>query len=134
MNKVTREIAEQDFMSWFEAKKLPQFMLEKHADDKEAMISAIMTGNLVLNEDFTFTQKLNFPVKGSNMEVSELKYAFRISEGVLAASLRGIKTDDLIGQMPIAYISALTNEQKGTIRALDQIDSQLGKNIAAFFS
>lgn len=131
---IAREVAEKEFMGWFEAKKLPKNLLEKNADDKEAIINAIMEGILVLDEDNCFIQKLNFPVEIPNSEViKELKFAFRITEGVLAASLRGIKTDDLIGQMSLAYVATLTGQPKSIIRALETSDSYLGKKIAAFF-
>ena len=132
--KVTREIAEKEFMEWFEAKKLPVNLLDKNADDKEAIISAIEEGILSKDEDNKFTQILNFPIdNGSGEKLSKLEYAFRVSEGVLAASMKGIKADDLIGQIAICYVSVLTGQNKGIIRALDPSDSYLGKKIAAFF-
>jgi hypothetical protein len=131
---ITREVAEKDFMGWFEAKKLPKNLLEKNAEDKESIINAIMEGVLVLDENNCFVQTLNFPVQIPNSEeIKELKFAFRVTEGVLAASLRGIKTDDLIGQMSLAYVSTLTGQPKSIIRSLDPSDSYLGKKIAAFF-
>jgi hypothetical protein len=132
--KVTREIAEAEFMEWFEAKKLPKNLLDKNADDKEAIISAIEEGVLSKDEDNKFIQALNFPVdNGSGEKIAQLTFAFRVSEGVLAASMKGIKTDDLIGQISICYVSVLTGQNKGIIRALDPSDSYLGKKIAAFF-
>lgn len=130
---IAREIAEKEFMQWFEAKKLPKNLLEKNSDDKEAIVNAIEEGKLVLNEDNTFTQKLSFPVSFGDTSISELTFKFRVQEGELAASMRGIKTEDLIGQISICYVSVLTGQNKGIIRALDPSDSYLGKKIAAFF-
>jgi hypothetical protein len=131
--KVTKAIAEDEFLQWFKAKKLPNYLLEKNADDKEAIVNAIVDGMLSLNEENCFIQKLNFPVLMPSETISELKFAFRVPEGVLSASLKGIKTDDLIGQMALAYVSTLTGQTKSVIRALDPSDSYLGKKIAAFF-
>lgn len=125
-------MAKAEFMRWFEAKKFSKRVLEKHDDDMEAIVDAIQQGILVLNEDMTFTHKLQFPLQSG--EVSELTYKFRITEGELAASMKGLKTDDFIGQMPIAYVSALTGQNRGIIRALDHVDISLSKHIAAFFS
>jgi len=131
---ITREIAEKEFMKWFEAKKLPKKLLEKNADDKEAIISSIEEDILILNEDLSFTQILNFPIQVNNSEpITKLNYAFRVKEGELAASMSGIKTEDLIGQISICYISALTGLNRGMVRTLDPTDSYLGKKIAAFF-
>lgn len=124
------ELAKEEFDKWAESKKLSAKMIEKHNDDAEAIIDAIQEGNLILNEeDYSFTQKLLFP-KG---EISELKFPNRINEGVLGAATKGIKSDDLIGQMSICYVSALTGKDRGTIRSLDSTDLALGKHIASFF-
>jgi hypothetical protein len=132
--KVSKEIAEQEFMDWFKAKKLPIYLLEKNADDKEAIISAIEEGILSKDEDHKFTQILSFPINVPDSEpITKLEYVFRVAEGVLASSMKGIKTDDLIGQISICYVSVLTGQNKGIIRALDPSDSYLGKKIAAFF-
>jgi hypothetical protein len=130
---IAREIAEKEFMQWFEAKKLPKNLLEKNSDDKEAIVNAIEEGKLVLNEDNTFVQKLSFPVSFGDTSINELTFKFRVQEGELAASMRGIKTEDLIGQISICYVAVLTGQNKGIIRALDPSDSYLGKKIAAFF-
>jgi hypothetical protein len=130
---ITKEFAEEEFTRWFEAKRLPNSLLDKNQDDKEAIISAIQDGRLYLNENNEFIQKLLFPVETGSQSVSELKYRFRVSEGELAASTRGVKPDDLIGQLSICYISTLTGLQKGIIRSLDPADSLVGKKIAAFF-
>lgn len=130
MEKVKYETAKDEFQKWADSKKLSAKMIEKHADDAEAIVDAIQEGNLVLNEDDnSFTQKLLFP-KG---EVNDLVYPNRINEGVLGAATKGIKTDDLIGQMSICYVAALTGKDRGTIRSLDSTDLALGKHIAAFF-
>lgn len=131
MEKISLEQAEKEFMSWFEAKKLPEYLLNKKSDDKEVIISAIQSGNLILDEENCFTQVLKFP---TNNGLSELKYAARITEGELAAATKGIKIDDLIGQMPIAYVATITKKSRGEIRALDTVDLNIGKAIVSFFS
>jgi len=130
---VAKEIAEQEFSKWFEAKKLPKKLLEKNADDKEAIISSIEEGVLSLNDDLIFTQKLNFPIKQGDSIITELSFKFRVTEGELSAAMSGIKADDLIGQIQICYLSALTGVSRGIIRTLDPTDSYVGKKIAAFF-
>jgi hypothetical protein len=131
MEKIDPEIAQSEFKRWAEAKKIPEKALEKHEDDAEAIVDAIREGSLLLEDDLSFTQNLKFPVKEG--EINQLKYKFRISEGELAASTKGLRADELIGQMPICYISALTGQNRGIIRSLDPVDVSLGKHIAAFF-
>lgn len=132
MKVISLEQAQKEFQKWADAKRLSEKVIEKHIDDKEAMVDAIMNGNLILNEDNTLKQILEFPVKDG--QVKELVYKFRITEGELAASTRGIRTDDLIGQFSLCYVAALTGQDRGTIRVLDSVDVSLGKHIAAFFS
>lgn len=131
--KINKLTAEQEFAKWFEAKKLPKNLLDRNADDKEAIIGAIEEGILILNDKNEFIQKLQFDYDTGGEPLKELTFAFRVPEGVLSASLKGVKTDDLIGQMAICYISVLTGQNKGIIRALDPVDSYIGKKIAAFF-
>ena len=132
MEKVELKQAKDEFKRWFDAKKLPEYLLEKKADDKDVIIAAIQSGNLVLNDENTFTQVLNFPIKDG--QVAELTFAFRITEGELAAASKGLRPDDLIGQLPIAYVAALTSQNRGVIRAMDTVDLNVGKAIASFFS
>ena len=129
MSKLSLELAKEEFNKWAESKKLSAKILEKHDDDAEIIIDAIQEGILVLDEENCFIQTLQFPKEG----LQSLKYKNRVTKGELAASTKGIKTDDLIGNMSICYISCLTGENRGMIRALDSVDSSLGEHIAAFF-
>jgi hypothetical protein len=129
MTKVNLEVAKAEFEKWVEAKKIPEKAIEKHEDDAEYIIDAIQSGVLTIDDDFTLVHKLEFP-KG---ELSQLRYKPRVSKGELSASTRGLKADNLIGEMAICYISCLTGESRGAIRSLDSVDSSLGEHIAAFF-
>jgi len=130
---MTRELAQTEFNKWFDTKNLAQKLHEKNADDEEAIIDAIIAGDLILNDDFSFTQKLKFPVQMNETEkLDELKYAYRISDGIMSAAIKGNDAKDMMG-IAQSVISALTGQVKGTIKALDTVDSGLGKHIAAFF-
>lgn len=133
MEKIDLKTAKAEFDKWAEAKKLSKKILEKHKDDEETIIDAIQEGVLVLDEELMFTQYLNFPIE--KISLTQLTYPLRITEGELSASTKGIRgVDDLIGQMAIGYVSALTGEVKSHIRALDSVDMAIAKAIAAFFS
>jgi hypothetical protein len=129
MSKFPLEDAKLEFSKWAESKKLSNKILEKHDDDSEIIIDAIQEGILVLDEENNFIQTLQFPKE----KLQTLKYKNRVTKGELAASTKGIKTDDLIGNMSICYISCLTGENRNDIRTLDSVDSSLGEHIAAFF-
>ena len=128
---VSLEQAEKEFLGWFEYKKLPKRMLEKKADDKEVIIDAIMEESISIDpESYEIKQVLKFPKE----QIKELSFKPRVTEGVLASATRGIKIDDLIGQMPICYISAITGTDRALIRSMESVDTVVGKSIAAFFS
>jgi hypothetical protein len=129
MSKFPLEDAKLEFSKWAESKKLSNKILEKHDDDSEIIIDALQEGILVLDEDNCFVQTLQFP-KG---ELTSLKYKNRVTKGELAASTKGIKTDDFIGNMSICYIACLTGQNRNDIRLLDSIDCSIGEHIAAFF-
>lgn len=132
MIKVDFETANKEFKRWAEAKRIPNKALQKHEEDAESIIEAIQYGYLMLDDDLNFVHKLAFPLKGDT-EVTELKYKFRVSKGELSASTRGLRADNLIGDMATCYISCLTDQPRGIIRALDSTDSGLAEHIAAFF-
>jgi hypothetical protein len=131
MGKVSREIAIQDFERWFESKKLPQ---TKRGGDMEAVeneiIEAIVDGRIVVNDDMTLTQVLNFAVNDGKTD--KFNFVHRIPTGVLQAKTAYVKKDDAQGKMT-ATIAALTNEVGGTIRLLDSSDFSLSSCIAAYF-
>ncbi len=131
MNKIDFETASNEFKRWAEAKRIPENAMKKHEEDSEAIIEALQNGYLMLDEENCFIHKLAFPLK--NGEISELKYKFRVSKGELSASVRGLRSDNLIGEMAICYVSCLTDQQRGIIRAMDSTDSSLAEHIAAFF-
>ena len=133
MEKINYKQAKAEFDRWVEAKKLSSKTLEKHRDDEETIIDAIQEGYLVLDEDLNLIQELKFPIEKAG--ITQLQYPLRITEGELAASTKGIRgIDDLVGQMVIGYVSALTGIVKGHIRILDPVDMSIAKAIAAFFS
>ena len=130
MQKLPFETATEEFKKWADSKMISNKVIEKHQDDADAIIDALQQGNLSLDEETNdLIQFLFFP-KG---ETTELRYRSRVSKGELSASTRGLRSDNIIGEMPICYVSCLTGKDKGTIRALDSTDSSLGEHIAAFF-
>jgi hypothetical protein len=133
MQKVSEEIAIQDFERWFESKRLPE---TKRRDEfigiEKEMIEGICDGSLIVNDDFTITLKLAFPLSEPN-EVSELKFVHRMATGVLQSKTAYVKDPkDQAGKLT-ATIAALTGQVGGIIRALDPVDFGKAGCVASYF-
>lgn len=129
--KVNRETAVEELNKWLDAKRITGNKRKSNEEIEEELIDAIEDGWLVLNDDFTFTQRLKFPIQGTT-EINELKHAFRVKVGELNAKLRGVKTDDIVGRV-LTYVSVLTDQPKGIIGALDTADYSVASSIATYF-
>ena len=130
MQKISEDIALQDFERWFDSKKLSgSYRKESYEVIEKQMVEAICDGNLIVNEDFTLTLKLAFPLTAPN-EVNELNFVHRIQTGTLQARTAWAKTQE---QKLLATIAALTGVEGGVIRALDSSDYSRAGAIASYF-
>lgn len=133
MEKITEEIAVQEFERWFLSKKLSSSYRKSHYEEIEKqMIDAIMDGYLIVNDDFTLTLKLAWPLTEPN-EVQELKFVHRMQTGVLQSKTAYVKDPkDQQGKL-IATVAALTGQVGGIIRALDPVDFGRAGSVASYF-
>jgi hypothetical protein len=91
-----------------------------------------MNGQLVLNDDFSFTHKLNFPIEGETNNIAELVYKPRLQVKELHRQLSGIKAGDLELRVT-AHIAALTGKVKATLQCMDTEDYKISEAISVFF-
>lgn len=132
-SKIKKEVAEKEVNSWLDFKKIDPLQREEQKDQVKALVSFVENGNLILNEDFTFTHILKFPLgEDGKMPVKELKYKARLKERELSSSLSNVKADDSEGRL-MAHYQALTGEAKGIIAGLDKEDIKIARSIAVFF-
>jgi hypothetical protein len=133
MEKVTEEIAKQEFERWFNSKKLSaSYRKESYEAIEVQMVDAIVDGFIIVNEDNTLTLKLAWPLSNPN-EVNELKFVHRMTTGELQSKTAYVKDlKDQQGKM-IATIAALTGQVGGIIRALDSSDYSRAGCIASYF-
>lgn len=128
---ISLETATKEIERWLDYKKVNkskrEFMLEQITN----LINAVCDGRLVVNEDFTFTQNLLFPI-GKHGDIKEIKYRARLAIGAATPHLSGVKSGDTEGKL-IAYAAALSNKPKEMIKALDSEDNSLAQGIAVFF-
>lgn len=128
---ISEEIAAQEVQNWLAYKKCDAADQEEKADSIKALVQAVSSGRLVLNEDKSFTQKLKFSI-GKETVIDTLDYKPRIKQGTIHLHLNGVKANDVDGRV-CAHISALTSKPKDIIRELDTEDYKIGQSIAIFF-
>lgn len=134
MAKVSQEQAEKEITSWLDAKKISQTKREAKKDAVEALVNAMIDGELILNAaDMTFQQSLKFPLRGDkDAGLAKLTYKSRLSTQQMQACLKGAKLGDGIGVI-ISVIACLTGELDQSIKLLDTEDLSIGQSIATFF-
>ena len=131
MNKVTKEQAQSEVEAWLDYKKIGSKKRESQEAQIETLVDAVAEGDLVLNEDKSFTQKLKFEV-GEEIKILELKYRPRLDMSTIHSKLDGVKSSDGDGRV-LAYVAALTGQVKSVIKKLDSEDYSVAQSIAIFF-
>jgi hypothetical protein len=128
---VSLEVAKAEIDNWLEYKRISGTKAESQKDAIEMMVSAVQEGNLTLNEDFSLTYALKFPI-GESEDITEFKFKPRVSRGDLQRFTAKVKPSDIDGRID-AYICALTNQLRAIVTKLDSEDSGICQAIAGFF-
>lgn len=134
MGKVSKEIADQEIISWMDYKKIPASSRESEAlkNSIETLSEAIQEGILTLDEEtFKFKQTLLFEI-GEEAKITELVYHPRLNDKMLKPHLSGVKGNDGDGRL-LAHIAALTNKPKAVLELLDTVDKRTAQALAIFF-
>jgi len=130
-NKINRETATKEVERWLDFKKVSKKKKESNKEQIDVLVSAIVDGEIILEDDFSLTHNLRFEV-GEEVKVSKLKYKPRVNVKQITQYLNGVKAGDADGRI-LAYACALTGEPKGIIQALDTEDWSVVQNIVIFF-
>jgi hypothetical protein len=125
---VAIEVAQAEIEKWLDGTKVMGSKRAASKADIELLTDAICDGLLVVNEDFTLTQKLIYPLEG----VNELTYKARLTVGDPASRLKEFKADDIHG-MVLAYVATLTQKPNALIKNIDRKDYRISTAIAGFF-
>ncbi len=131
MEKVSREQAQLEVEEWLDFKKVGSQVRITNRDSIEYLISAIVDGDLSIDDEKNLIQNIKFPSPGE-LSFSQLKYKPRVSIKVVNSRLIGVKSDDINGRFS-AYASALTGVNRDLIKDLETDDFRLVQNIVVFF-
>lgn len=134
MEKISKDVAVIEFEKWLDFKRVKDTKRKDSEAQENEIVSAIASGNIIVEDDFTLTHKLEFPVQNDKgvVSLSELKYKPRIQVRQLNAKLKGVKADDADGRI-LAYAAALTGENTGMIGCLDTEDYRIASCIVMYF-
>jgi hypothetical protein len=132
--KVNREQAVRELDKWFEFKKIRTNKREANKEFEETIVSAIIEGDLVIDENSNIKFKLPEPMSNSKGEVTveELVFKPRLKVRELNAELRGVKNSDGDGRI-VAYIAAITGQAPNIITNLYTEDYSLCTAIVMYF-
>lgn len=127
---VSREQAIEEVNSWLDYKKISPEKREMQKDQIETLVGAICEGVLSLKEDHTFVHELKHPTEGE-MKITKFEYKPRLRIAAVHSHLENSKpTPDA---RVVAYIAALTSQNKGVVGLLDTEDYGIAQSIAIFF-
>lgn len=130
MAKVEFELATAEVEKWLDYKRIPNKKREALSSMKDNMVDQVMEGNLIVNDDFTLTQIIQFP---EDCGKQELTYKARITTFDMDAHKRIVKGDDWTDNSTRA-IMALTGQPLNVVKKLDSsTDRALAESITTFF-
>lgn len=145
--KVPQSMAMEEFQKWLDYKKTKINLVFNESSSKEddedeeesskattEIITAIMDGNLVVNEDLSLTYNLLFPVKDENGQnaLSSLTMKPRLTADEVSQATKGVTKKDPQGVF-IGYLHVLSGEVKGLIKKTDSQDYSLLQKIVMYF-
>jgi kynureninase len=129
-NALTPEMAEKEVTSWLDHKKINTRIRESKKDSIDSLIGHFEDGVLVLNEDFTITQSLQFPIGDS---LKTITYKPRLSgkdiNAVKVKNGKGFDTDAYV----MDRICAMTGVNRELLLNLDTVDRAVCDSLAVFF-
>jgi|GEM_PF-1080363 hypothetical protein len=127
---MSHDLAASEVERWLDYKQIDDLQREDQEGSIKYLISYIKSGHLILNEDYSFTHRLKFPLDSAGLTI--LNYKSRVMEKELSSKLMGVRADDTDGRI-VAHISALTGQVIGIIKSLDKEDIKIARSIAVFF-
>lgn len=126
---VAKEVAELEINKWLDYKRVKDKKREAYKDAIETLIDAVSEGYLVVNEDFTLTHSLAFPV-GAEGAFKELVYKPRIDVATIQKYANGAIGGDA---RVLATIAALSGQATTIISKMDTEDYGIASSVAIFF-
>ncbi len=134
MAKVDKEVAVAEVNTWLDYKKVNDQKRETYKDNIEALVNAVMDGNLSLKEDKTFVHALKFPIESTDGKPAfeTFEYKPRLKMETIHLHLQNVKAGDADGRV-CAYVAALTSKSKDIVKKLDTEDYSIAQAIAIFF-
>lgn len=116
---------------WLEHKRVKRSKIKKYDEMRGILADAISEGDLVLNDDFTLTHKLSFPITSGEKDIAEIVYKPRITIGEANGRLKnaGESGDSRI----LAYAGVLSALPTAVLEKLDSSDASIMTAIVVFF-
>ncbi|OJV51647.1 MAG: hypothetical protein BGO31_00135 [Bacteroidetes bacterium 43-16] len=131
MSTVSHEVAVKDVENWLSYKRIRPKKIEKYEDFKATLVEAVEDGALVLNEDYSWTHNLSFPIESGDTPINGFKYKPRVTVEEVGQKLKNAGTD--ADSRLLAYSAALAGVPISVLAKMDTIDSNISNAVAAFF-
>lgn len=131
---INEETAKQEIERWLDMKRVKKSTRETHKHSIKSMIEAVSDGTLVVNEDGTLVQTLDFPLtsENGNVDLDKLTFQLRLQHGVVKAANKGTNPSD-VDERLMSYVFALTGVPKSKLNKLESTDMSFAMMIAGFF-
>ncbi len=131
---VSLDIARIELEKWLDYKKVSEAKKESSKESIDLLVDAISNGSLVLADNLSLIQTLDFPIKDKDGRdaYKTLEFKPRLTVGDVHSNLQGIKATDAAGFI-IGYVAALISQPKEFVRKLDVQDYGIAQAIALFF-
>ena len=133
MAYLDRDQARKELDEWFKSNRIRKKTIEAESNEDaiELLTDSIYEGTLIINEDNTLTHNLIFPIEG-DITTESFTYKNSMTVGDTIKATSGIKASDAFGML-LGYVSFLTGQTKGVIKAMKTIDYKISQSIVIFF-
>lgn len=134
MSKVDNQTATMEITRWLDFKKVGEKKREDNQQFIDSLIEAVENGSVTIDEKNNLVYTLPDPVLSDDDEpvLETLTFKPRITVKELNSKLKGVKTDDADGRI-LAYVSAITGENAGTISRMYSEHYAVCTSIVMFF-
>lgn len=132
MPAVSLEVARQDIERWLAHRRIPKIQLEKDQDTIDQLVSYVQEGILVIKDDCSVTQKLQWEILRESDTIVEFSYKPRVMSWELSQNLKNVKLQDLEGRYN-AFAAALSGREPNTFTRMDSVDRTVMHVIVGFY-
>lgn len=129
--KISTEVATSDVERWLKEKKVSEAERKKNQAGIDVLVSCVEDGTVVIEDDFTITHNLKFPITSGDVPLTQVKYKPRLTVDDMESGLKGFDGTGM--ELQRWYANMLSGKAKAVFSKFDSADAKIYQAVVGFF-